>query len=361
MVKLIAFSAATLILSYFGVRSTRYIAERHAIYDIANERSSHIGSVARGGGAAIVVVTLSGVWLYVWMNPVIKVWALAVYIAAAVLIAGVSWLDDWRSQPNWLRFAVHSLGAVMALYAFGSFPLGDIFKSDQSVIIWLGPVLTFFWIVGLTNAYNFMDGIDGIAGGQAVIAGLGWMAIGWVSGQAFIVALGLLVAASSFGFLIHNWPPARIFMGDVGSAFLGYTFAVLPLMFNSRLLPSERGVASVAAGILPMWPFVFDSTFTILRRLRRGENVFSAHRSHLYQRLVIAGQSHQSVSLLYGALAILGAILALGWILHSRTIALITVIVLPLIWLTLWVFVTRQELKQARQLRTPQPTIIDSV
>jgi hypothetical protein len=98
--------------------------------------------------------------------------------------------------------------------------------------------------------------------------------------------------------------------------------------------------------ILPVWPFVFDSTFTILRRLRRGENVFNAHRSHLYQRLVIAGNRHQSVSLLYCGLAILGAALAVGWTVQLRNIALITAILLPLLWLFLWIFVMRQEQKQ---------------
>ncbi len=360
MIRLIGLSAASLVLSYFTVRGTRYLAERHAILDVPNERSSHTGSVPRGGGAAIVVITLLGIWLYLAFNPNVNIFSVGAYTVGAILIAGVSWLDDWRSQPNWLRFLVHSTGALLAIYGFGSLPIGALFK-NASAVGWLGLVITYFWIVGLTNAYNFMDGIDGIAGGQAMVAGLGWAAIGWLEGQYFIVIFGLLLAATSLGFLGHNWSPARIFMGDVGSAFLGYTFAVLPLMFNSLLGGRVSGFKVLTAAILPVWPFVFDSTFTILRRLRRGENVFSAHRSHLYQRLVIAGHTHGSVSLLYCALATLGAVLAVGWILNSRTIALTTALVLPLIWLSLWIFVTKQEQKQARRLRMVRPTFFDPV
>jgi UDP-N-acetylmuramyl pentapeptide phosphotransferase/UDP-N-acetylglucosamine-1-phosphate transferase len=348
------------LLSYRGVALARRWALKSNLLDIPNERSSHTDSIPRGGGVAIVVVTLLGIWLYVWMNPVASFLSLGAYTVGAILIGGVSWLDDWRSQPNWLRFTVHSIGAILAIYAFGSFPTASMLKSDSSAILWLGPALTYFWIVGLTNAYNFMDGIDGIAGGQAVVAGLGWTVLGWLSGQSVIVVFGLLLAASSLGFLFHNWPPARIFMGDVGSAFLGYTFAVLPLMFSSQLVRGS-GLRLILAAILPVWPFVFDSTFTILRRLGRGENVFSAHRSHVYQRLVIAGHTHGSVSLLYSGLAILGAIFAIGSILHLPNIALIAMIVLPSIWLTLWIFVTKQEQKRAQQVGAPQQTFVDSV
>jgi UDP-N-acetylmuramyl pentapeptide phosphotransferase/UDP-N-acetylglucosamine-1-phosphate transferase len=355
VIKLIGLSAVSFILSYFTVRGTCYLAERYAILDVPNERSSHTGSVPRGGGAAIVVVTLLGMWFHLGLNPSVNILSVGAYTVGAILIAGVSWLDDWRSQPNWLRFLVHSTGALLAIYGFGALPIDGLLK-NPSVIGWLGPAVTYFWIVGLTNAYNFMDGIDGIAGGQAAVAGLGWAAVGWLTGQYFIVIFGLLLAATSLGFLCHNWPPARIFMGDVGSAFLGYTFAVLPLMFNSFLSGRGSRLMVIMAAILPVWPFVFDSTFTVLRRLRRGENVFSAHRSHLYQRLVIAGHSHGSVSFLYCALATLGVVLAVGRVLNWRNIALTTAIVLPLIWLSLWIFVTKREQKQVRRLKLSRPT-----
>jgi UDP-N-acetylmuramyl pentapeptide phosphotransferase/UDP-N-acetylglucosamine-1-phosphate transferase len=204
-----------------------------------------------------------------------------------------------------------------------------------------------------------MDGIDGIAGGQAFVAGLGWAVAGFLSGNTFIMFFGLLIAASSLGFLFHNWSPAKIFMGDVGSAFLGYTFAVLPLIFASDTRFRPSGLAPFFAGILLLWPFIFDSIFTLLRRLRLGENVFQAHRSHLYQRLVVLGYSHKSVSLLYSALAMVGVVFAAGWAKHFRNISALVVIVLPLLCVTLWSVVTRAEQKKARTPHAQVPTFAD--
>ena len=206
---------------------------------------------------------------------------------------------------------------------------------------WAGLPLTFVWIVGFTNAYNFMDGIDGIAGSQAVAAGLGWMVLGQLSGQPAVSVLGLLLASSTLGFLGHNWPPARIFMGDVGSAFLGYTFAALAVA-------AVRGNPRLAlAGILLVWPFVFDTTLTLIRRLSRRENVFSAHRSHLYQRLVIAGYSHRGVTLLYAGLAVAGALLAIIWFIGSPGSATFVTLTVIALCLLLWVLVDRAE-REAR-------------
>ena len=360
MVGLIGLFAVALVLSYLSVNGMRYFAEHHQILDVPNERSSHTVSVPRGAGLVIVVVTLLGVWLYVWWNPVVARSSLLAFTVGAVLIAAVSWLDDLRSQPNWVRFAIHSVGALLAIYGFGYIPVSSILNADQSGFGWLGFIITFFWIVGLTNAYNFMDGIDGIAGGQAVVAGLGGAALGWLTEQPLMIVFGLLIAASSLGFLFHNWPPASIFMGDVGSAFLGYSFAVLPLIFNSRV-DQRRGLGSMLAAMLLVWPFVFDTILTFLRRLRLGENVFSAHRSHLYQRLVIVGYTHQFVSLLYSGMALLGSVFAVALILRWRNAPVAVAVVLPVIWLTLWTFVTRQEHRRATRLRSRVPTYDDPV
>jgi UDP-N-acetylmuramyl pentapeptide phosphotransferase/UDP-N-acetylglucosamine-1-phosphate transferase len=191
--------------------------------------------------------------------------------------------------------------------------------------------------MGLTNAYNFMDGIDGIAGGQALIAGLGWAIIGFMSGQSFVGLIGLLLAASSLGFLFHNWPPARIFMGDVGSAFIGFTLAIIPI------LAAQRDPRCMVAGILVVWPFIFDTSFTLVRRLINKENIFVAHRSHIYQRLVIAGYSHRYVTLVYMALALIGTVIALLW--YKRVpFVNVAVIVLPIVLFAgLWRFVVRAE------------------
>jgi UDP-N-acetylmuramyl pentapeptide phosphotransferase/UDP-N-acetylglucosamine-1-phosphate transferase len=361
MVKVSGVVMAVLILSYLVVLVTRYVAERHAILDIPNERSSHAFSVPRGGGLAIVILTLVGIWVYASSSPFIERSSLLAFTIGATLIVTISWLDDLRSQPNWIRFIIHSVAALLALYAFGYFPIPIVLNANPFVARWLGLIITFFWIVGLTNAYNFMDGIDGIAGGQAVVAGFCWAAAGAFSQQPLMLVFGLLLGASSLGFLFHNWSPARIFMGDVGSAFLGYSFAVLPLIFVSHSNPHQAGLGLVCAAVLPVWPFVFDSTFTFVRRLGLGENVFSAHRSHLYQRLVIVGYSHRFVSSLYIGLAMVGAFLSLGRIMGFRRISVASAVLFPLLCLALWRFVIRREHDKAGRLCSNQARYADPV
>ncbi|HYK87754.1 MAG TPA: polysaccharide biosynthesis protein, partial [Acidobacteriota bacterium] len=207
---------------------------------------------------------------------------------------------------------------------------------------WAGMPLCFLWIVGLTNAFNFMDGIDGIAGAQAIVAGAGWAALGWQSGQAVVAVLGVLVAFASLGFLSHNWPPARVFMGDVGSSFLGYTFAVLPLLQTHLSNTGEPG-AIPAMGVLLLWPFVFDTAFTFASRLLKKENVFHAHKTHLYQRLVQAGHSHRSVTLIYAALALVGVALGEVWAPGTAGEAPGGLVAVPFLCLGLWKYVRDEE------------------
>jgi len=178
-----------------------------------------------------------------------------------------------------------------------------------------GAVLTFFWIVWLTNAYNFMDGIDGIAGLQSVAAGSGWMIAGYWLGLPQVSFYGGAVACAGLGFLIENWQPARIFMGDVGSAFLGYTFAVMPLLANFET-PSNIEIRR----FLPLialafnWLFIFDTIFTVGRRALRKEKIWEAHRGHIYQQMVIAGYSHQAVTIIYGAFSVIIILLTILWL-----------------------------------------------
>jgi UDP-N-acetylmuramyl pentapeptide phosphotransferase/UDP-N-acetylglucosamine-1-phosphate transferase len=327
--------------SYFGVALLRRWTERRQILDVPNERSSHQRPTPLGGGLAIVVTTLLGIMLYAWIRVMPLTAEELIFGVGAILIAGVSWLDDLRPLPNRIRFTVHAISAIIAMTGLGYLRILYLPFFGNFDLGWLGLPLTFLWIVGLTNAYNFMDGIDGLAGGQAVIAGLGWAGLGWLSSQRFVWLVGMLVAASGLGFLAHNWPPARIFMGDVGSAFLGYTFAVLAIVAAQ----SEPQLAW--AGVFLFWPFIFDTSFTFLRRLLRGENVFSAHRSHLYQRLVILGLSHSQVTGLYLGMAALGGILALPLNRPSSLTAIMSLLVILLACFGLWWGVQRRERRVA--------------
>ena len=285
------------------------LVRRLAVIDIPNERSSHSRPTPRGGGISLVVITIVGLICsqMIWR---ITTWrGLLFYVGAATLISVISWLDDLQSLSAKVRFLAHFVAAGLVIAEWGYWQELHLPVLGNIQIGQFGLLLTLLWIVGLTNAYNFMDGIDGIAGGQAFVAGIGWAVVGWMINVELIFAIGGLLAASSLGFLFYNWPPAKIFMGDVGSAFLGFTFAVVPLI-AVRSTTSNRNLM-IWIGFLFVWPFILDTGFTLLRRISKRENIFQAHRSHLYQRMVIAGYSHQLVSLFYIGLATLGSILFL--------------------------------------------------
>lgn len=300
VIELIIFPAA-LILTYFGIALFRQWSLKKGVLDVPNERSSHSAPTPRGGGVVIVAVVLCFYVCVSFFYPSTFSWG---YLCGAIIVALVSWLDDRYSVSFLWRFLTHALAAILLIIDKGFW--SDIHVPGLSFAFGFGifgSIITFLWIVWLINAYNFMDGIDGIAGVQAVIAGLAWLIVGNLSGNNGIYFFGGIILCSSVGFLIHNWHPARIFMGDVGSAFLGYTFAAIPLLARPD---SGRAVDLLpVAAVLFVWFFLFDSIITITRRALRREKLWVAHREHLYQRLVASGLSHSNVSLLYGSLALI--------------------------------------------------------
>lgn len=272
-----------------------------ALLDQPNARSSHTVPTPRGGGLGIWVGLLSG--LAAW--HLFGLSAAALPPLAVILVVGivtlVSFLDDLYSLPYRLRLLVQLAATVMLLWLIGPFEVLLIPFVGRYWVPLSGLLLSVFWCVSLTNAYNFLDGIDGIAGTQGLIGGLAWCAIGLTIEEPTITLLGLMVAVACGAFLCFNWHPARIFMGDVGSATLGMLFATIPLLAGAM---THRTGWAAPAGALVVWPFLFDAGATVLRRLSRGENIFEGHRSHFYQRLVIAGWSHSRTARLYGWLAL---------------------------------------------------------
>ena len=174
-----------------------------------------------------------------------------------------------------------------------------------------------------------MDGIDGIADGVALAGGLGWMMLASNMHNMFVFWIALATAASSLGFLGHNWSPAKIFMGDVASTFLGYTFAVLPL------ISSDKSGDALLLGTLLMWSFIMDASLTFFQRLFKGEKLLYGHRSHLYQRLVIDGYKHSTISMLYILLTLLAGILSYAWSRGNPIAPPLIILGLPLIWILL--------------------------
>ncbi len=237
--------------------------------DRANHRSLHRGEVPRSGGIGIVAGSLWPLWQIAQSGNGQAAPLLA--IGAAVL-AIVSLVDDFKPLPFWGRLVVQFLAAACLLVWLDITSLG-----------WLGAIALCFVIVWSINLYNFMDGMDGLAGMMGVVgfSGLGILAM--LSDQTLFAGALFAIVAATAGFLFFNLPPAKLFMGDVGSTFLGYMMAAASLW-------------GIRHQIFPFWvpllifaPFWLDATITLLRRLLRGERIWEAHRSHFYQRAVLAG------------------------------------------------------------------------
>jgi UDP-N-acetylmuramyl pentapeptide phosphotransferase/UDP-N-acetylglucosamine-1-phosphate transferase len=312
------------VLSHIGVSFIRRLALRHQIMDHPKERSSHSISMPRGGGLAIVVLVLVTSF---WFANEAELSRSLTYILLGAILAWVGWRDDIYSLSPNFRFLVQGLIAIISMLVMGYFRVvripmfGDV---DLGVI---GIVLTFLWIIGMINAYNFMDGIDGMAGGVALSAGLCWIVLSSNVHNPFVFWVALSIAASSLGYLRHNWPPAKIFMGDVASTFLGYSFAVLPL------LSADQSGDALTIGTLLMWTVIIDPGATFIGRLLKRENIYSRHRSHLFQRLVIGGYKQATISSLYIFLTLLAGLLSYEWSHGDQFAPVLIFLGLPLIWI----------------------------
>lgn len=317
MEKPVIFAVVVIITGFLSWGLTglvRRYAIRRGILDIPNARSSHLVATPRGGGLAMVVVFLASIIFSALWGIISKELAWAI-CGGGLLVAGVGWLDDRRGLPLLPRAVVQGLAALWALGWLGGLPALDLGVTR----LFLGPVGFLLGLAGIVwciNLYNFMDGIDGLAGVEAVtVAGTAALllagrkvglfpaagATGTVMDAAGIALVGALLVPAAAGFLIWNWPPARIFMGDVGSGFLGFTFGALAVASeNSGALP-------LLVWVLLLGVFVVDATATLLRRIRRGERWTEAHRTHAYQLAVQAGWTHKQVTL-----AVLGINLILG-------------------------------------------------
>lgn len=291
------------IVAWAAVYIAGVMARRRQLLDYPNERSSHSNAVPRMGGAAFgLVILIWAVALLLWFNEgTVPIWA-ALFAGTGIYLLGVA--DDFFSLPSVIRLVVQgALAAGLLATMGGRMPvLAGIPNSLVWATLWL-------WLVGLTNAYNFMDGIDGIGGLQAVVAGAYWM---FASGgtRSPVGIIGGCIACAASGFLWLNWRPAKIFMGDAGSTLLGFLFAALPLLAGMEKQGQLEKWKEVAAAALVVSPFLLDTCATFIRRIYKRENIIEAHRSHLYQRLVDKGHSHQFVSVLYGVLSAIGAALA---------------------------------------------------
>ncbi len=307
----------------------RFWLLRRNLVDLPGERRSHDVPTPRGGGLAIAVAIAVALVL----APV-TVWWPGIVVLAVLALLG--WCDDHFELPASVRLAVQAATAVLGLWWLGPVASVPMFGHDLH-LPWLWTLLAGIAVVWLVNLHNFMDGSDGLAAMQGVWSGLAFAVILRMNGLDAVAAFALALAGGFAGFLLWNRPPARIFMGDVGSMALGGGVAML------ALVGAVSGAVSVWVSLILTSLFVVDATATLARRVVRGEQWYTAHRQHAYQRLIVAGWNHGRVLALYAAINLLlvlpaacvavvypesGAVIAIGlvvllaggwWVIQSAT------------------------------------------
>jgi len=285
-------------ISWMMLRSARVI-------DIPNARSSHVQPVPKCGGVSIVAVFFIGVLAIYFLGDHTQLGQnyFLGFVLSAFAVASISYADDVNSRPIHVRLVIQLVAALIVV-SFG-ITLKTVMLPFVGAIElgWLGYAITIVWIVGLTNAYNFMDGLDGLAAGVAVIVAVFFMFITWQQGSLFVYINSYAILAGALGFLFFNFSPARLFMGDIGSAFLGFVFATL------AIIAARYDASHTSLLVMPLLllNFIYDTTFTFFRRLLAGDRVTHAHRTHLYQLCNRLGLSHRTVSLTqYGMCVVQG-------------------------------------------------------
>ena len=281
----------TFLFAWVATGFARRHALRNEILDIPNVRSSHDTPTPRGGGLAIVTAFL-GALVFLVSATLLQFNIAFVLVAGGGAVALTGYLDDRKTVPASIRICVHILAATLAVMVVGGITEQTL-RHMALHGVWAGNLLGIVALTWFTNLFNFMDGIDGIAGSEAVfVAGAGALLTWRYGGDGGLMAAMLVLAAATLGFLIWNWPPARIFMGDVGSGFLGFTVAVLGLAASRHsAMPIEMW--AILSGV-----FFVDATVTLLRRIVRGDRWFEAHRLHAYQILASRWKAHLPVTVL---------------------------------------------------------------
>jgi UDP-GlcNAc:undecaprenyl-phosphate/decaprenyl-phosphate GlcNAc-1-phosphate transferase len=265
--------------------------------DVPNGRSSHTVPTPRGGGAPIAAgLVLAAVLLI--HGTVGLTFAIAVAAFAAIGFA-----DDLAGLSARLRLVLQGLASLAVagvLIGRLHLPLAVLVASVILVVV---------WIIGFVNAFNFMDGVNGISGAHALIGGAAYACLGWLRPDPFLVVAGAAIAAGALAFLPWNAVRARVFLGDAGSYGLGAALAVLAAYSVTRGIPIEAALA-------PLGLYLADTAWTLQRRIRSGERIFEAHRTHTYQQLCAVGWSHQRVTLatagVTAALCLLGVVSLTG-------------------------------------------------
>lgn len=288
--KMWVFCPLAFILSLLITQWIRNYSVKKEILDIPNERSLHSLPTPRGGGIAIVFTFTLFVLFLAAIGTIDLNLSMGV-VFGGLIVAAIGYCDDLYSLSPKLRIFIHILAATWGVYWIGGCSFLDM-GTYKSFFLWVGYFLGITGVVWCVNFYNFMDGIDGLAGAEGVFISLtGSIVLWWLGYPSLALVLGLLMAAIA-GFTFWNWPPAKIFLGDIGSGYLGYTFGILALYTaNKRILPITFW--GIILGV-----FLCDATCTLLLRVYKKKPWYKAHREHAYQELVSKGISHKYTTLI---------------------------------------------------------------
>ena len=340
---LILAALATFAVALVLVRLFCDPGSRLHLLDHPNERSLHTHPTPRTGGIAIVIavaLVLAGGYLTAMISASIG-WL----VVAALLVAAVSLIDDLRGLALRYRLVVHLVVATLLAYT-GFQVTGEVWPGGQMAWPeWVSRILAVLVVVWMINLYNFMDGMDGFAGGMAVI-GFGALAMqGWLTGANEYALINSVIVAAAGGFLMFNFPPARIFMGDTGSATLGLLAAAMALWgARDEVLP-------LWASFLVFSPFIVDATATLIRRIFRGERFWLAHKTHYYQRLVQMGWGHRKTVLVEYVLMVGCAVSVLVAVRVTPAVQWGIIIFWVVVYAVLMVWVDRMWLRTSARMK----------
>jgi Fuc2NAc and GlcNAc transferase len=308
MLKLLLFGIV-FATSYIVTGGMRIYAFNKGLVDVPGPRSSHSIPTPHGGGLAIAVTVLGAIAVEFFSHAMPLTLFMALFWGG-LAVAAIGFWDDHVPVATSVRIIAHFAAASWAIYWLGGFPplpVGDFFWD----LGWAGHLVGVVAIVWLLNLYNFMDGIDGIAAVEAItVAGAVYLIILAGKPNESSLWLGLIVVAT-LGFLPWNWPPARIFMGDVGSGFLGFVLAVL------AIYTAHQGALTIWTWTILLGVFIADATVTLLRRTISRQQWYLAHRSHAYQHAAIRWSSHRRVTLAVLAINIVW-LAPLAWFVNQR-------------------------------------------
>lgn len=317
------------------------------ILDHPTHRSLHDRPTPRSGGVALLsAAAASGV---VGIHMVGSGMGLIWIAMGALIVGAISFADDLSHLSPVIRLLAQLIAAGLLLAGGHRLVSLTLPMVGWAWPTWVGALFTVFFVVWFTNLFNFMDGMDGFAGGMAVFGFSGYALLGAMAGVPLFTLLSLVLASAAAGFLVFNFPRARIFMGDAGASTLGFLAAAFGLWAD------RDGLFPLWIAVLMFSPFFVDATVTLLRRALRGEKVWEAHRSHFYQRLVLLGWSHRRTVLWeYGLMAacLVSAVLAVH---GGATIQLAILGAWVLVYPALMAKVMR--LEHARQLERQPGTI----